>query len=194
MSRPSLNVNSHPLKRGSKMWRFCLLYLVACAATINSYPIRSEAQPASAVHQRDSISIHLALTKSSYAVGEHPVAVMAIKTISSNDICLSPDPYRFRVHVVSKDLEPPKTEFHRHLLGEFSPGDKLGLGTGPIVCRPIAAGGQDSEKFDLIAFYDLSKTGNYSVYIDIYDPAGPEDGSGHWLRTNTAEFVIVPLE
>jgi hypothetical protein len=38
--------------------------------------------------------------------------------------------------------------------------------------------------------YDLSKPGDYSVYLEIYDPAGPKDGSGHWLRTNTVNFKI----
>jgi hypothetical protein len=48
----------------------------------------------------------------------------------------------------------------------------------------------DAQKYDLAAFYDLSKPGDYSVYLEIYDPAGPKDGSGHWLRTNTSDFKI----
>ena len=32
--------------------------------------------------------------------------------------------------------------------------------------------------------------GDYSVYLQIYDPSDPNDGSGHWLRSNTANFHI----
>ena len=60
----------------------------------------------------------------------------------------------------------------------------------PVVARFIAPGSVDSLKFDLSGFYDISKPGDYSVYLEIYDPAGPKDGSGHWLRTNTAKFEI----
>jgi hypothetical protein len=59
-----------------------------------------------------------------------------------------------------------------------------------VAGRSIAPGSVDSQKYDLSYFYDLSKPGDYSVYLEIYDPAGPKDGSGHWLRTNTAKLEI----
>jgi hypothetical protein len=161
------------------------------AATIGTLegPIPSGAQSAPA-NQPDSVSIRISLQKSSYSIGEKPIAVMTIKNISSNEIWFSTNPYLERIHVSSKNGEPPKTELHRHLRGEFHPGDGPGLYTGPVVGRSIAPGSVDAQKYDLTGYYDLSTPGDYSVYLEIYDPAGPKDGSGHWLRTNTVKFKM----
>jgi len=168
-----------------------LVLLVAATAVIASCPIPSEAQSAPAAHEPDSVSIHISLEKNSYAIGEKPIGVLAIKNTSTNEVTYPNDMHHVRVHVTRKDAEPPKTELHRHLTGDFRSGDSnLGLRGGSVVARFIAPGSVDSLKFDLSAFYDLSKQGDYSVYLEIYDPAGPEDGSGHWLRTNTAKFTI----
>ncbi len=191
MFRRTLIVNSRPMKRGNDMLtiRSIALFVGATLAIVTG-PIRSEAQSAPATDEPDSVSIHISLEKSTFAIGEKPIGVLAIKNISSSELCLSTDPHLYRIQVKSKDAEPPKTELHRHLRGEFRPGDGPELASGPIDCRSIAPGSVDSLKFDLSAFYDLSKPGDYSVYLEIYDPAGPKDGSGHWLRTNTAKFTI----
>ncbi len=139
-------------------------------------------------NQPDSVSIDISLQKSSYAIGEKPIAVMTF--ISSKALWFSNDPYLERIHVTRKDGEPPKTELHRYLLGDFRPGDGPGLLSGPVVGRSIAPGSLDSQKYDLTGYYDLGEPGDYSVYLEIYDPAGPKDGSGHWLRTNTVNFKI----
>jgi hypothetical protein len=169
-------------------FRSLVMFVAATVATLEG-PIPSGAQSAHA-KQPDSISIHISLQKSSYVIGEKPIAVMTVKNISSNEIWFSTASHLYRVHVTNKDGEPPKTELHRHKLGDFRPGDGPGLSSGPVVGRSIAPGSVDSQKFDLSAFYDLSKPGDYSVYLEIYDPAGPEDGSGHWLRTNTTKFEM----
>jgi hypothetical protein len=165
-----------------------LVMLVAATIATLEGPIPSGAQSAPA-NQPDSIWSHISLQKSSYAIGEKPIAVMTIKNISSNKIWFSTASYLYRIHVTSKDGEPPKTELHRHILGDFRPGDGPGL-RSDSVGRDIAPGAVDAQKYDLAAFYDLSKPGDYSVYLEIYDPAGPKDGSGHWLRTNTSDFKI----
>ena len=170
--------------------RNLVIFVAAALATVEG-PISSGAQSAPAASQPDSVSIHISLSKSSYAIGEKPIGVLAIKNVSSNEVMYPNDLYHVRVHVTKKDAEPPKTELHRHLLGDFRPGDSnIGLRGGSVVARSIAPGSVDSLKFDLSAFYDLSNSGDYSVYLEIYDPAGPQDGSGHWLRTNTAHFEI----
>ena len=151
------------------------------------------AQPVPATKQSDPISVHIELQKNRFAVGEKPIlVVMAIKNISQHEVCFSTDHSLYRIHVATKDNEPPKTGFHRHLRGEFRPGDGPVLMPGPVDCRPIASGALDSQKYDLAAYYDLTVPGKYSVHIEIYDPYGPDDGSGHWLRTNTANFEIEP--
>jgi hypothetical protein len=165
-----------------------LVMLVAATIATLEGPIPSGAQSAPA-NQPDSVSIHISLQKSSYAIGEKPIAVMTIKNISTNEIWFSTASYFYRIHVTSKNGEPPKTELHRHFLGDFRPGDGPGLRTDSVG-RSVAPGSVDSQKYDLTGYYDLSTPGDYSVYLEIYDPSGPKDGSGHWLRTNTAKFEI----
>ena len=165
-----------------------LVMLVAATMATLECPIPSGAQSAPG-NQPDSVWIHISLQKSRYAIGEKPIAVMTIKNISSNEIFYNDASYLYRIHVTSKDGEPSKTELHRHILGDFRPGDGPDLRTDSVG-RSIAPGSVDSQKYDLAAFYDLSKPGDYSVCLEIYDPAGPKDGSGHWLRTNTANVKI----
>ena len=168
-----------------------LVMLVAATIATLECPIPSGAQSAPG-NQPDSVWIHISLQKSSYAIGEKPIAVMTIKNISSNEIWFSTASYLERIHVTSKDGEPPKTELHRHILGDFRLGDGSAL-RSDSGGRDIAPGAVDAQKYDLVAFYDLSKPGDYSVYLEIYDPSGPKDGSGHWLRTNTSNFKIEAL-
>jgi hypothetical protein len=170
--------------------RTLALSIITIVAVANC-PIPSRAQSAPATSETDSVSVHVALQKSSYAVGEKPIAVLAIKNIGSEAIWFSNNLHLQRIHVTRKDGEPPKTELHRHLLGDFRPGDGPGLLSGPVIGRSIAPGTVYLHSYDLTYFYDLSKPGNYSVYIEIYDPQGAKDGSGHWLRTNTAQFEMV---
>jgi hypothetical protein len=174
------------------MTNFRFLAIIAYAmAAIASSQILLVAQSSPVVNQPDSVSIHLSFQKNSYYIGEKPTADMSIKNISSNEICFSTATFLYRIHVTNQDGEPPKTEFHRHLLGDFRPGDGPALRSDSI-CRDIEPGSLDAQHYDLTRFYDLSKPGDYNVYLEIYDPAGPEDGSGHWLRTNTAHFKIQP--
>jgi hypothetical protein len=168
-------------------FRTLVMFVAATIATLEG-PIPAGAQSASA-NQPDSISIHISLQKSSYVIGEKPIAVITIKNISSSEIFFSAASYLERIHVTSKDGEPPKTELYRHILGDFRPGDGPGL-RSDFGGRDIAPGSMDAQKYDLTYFYDLSKPGDYSVYLEIYDPAGPKDGSGRWLRTNTTKFEI----
>ena len=169
-------------------FRTLVMFVAVAIATVEG-PILSGAQSAS-VNQPDSVSIHISLQKSSYVIGEKPIAVMAINNLSSKDIWFSTALNLSRIHVTSKDGEPPKTELHRHILGDFRPGDGPDL-RSDSVGRDIAPGATDAQKYDLTYFYDLSHPGDYSVYLEIYDPAGPKDGSGHWLRTNTVNFKMV---
>jgi hypothetical protein len=109
----------------------------------------------------------------------------------SKAIWFSTSPYLERIHITRNDGEPPKTELHRHLLGDYRPGDGPLLDSGPVAGRSIAPGALDSQEYDLSYFYDVGAPGNYSVFIEIYDPQGPQDRSGSWLRTNTAHFEVV---
>jgi hypothetical protein len=167
-----------------------LVMFVAATITVIEGPVPSGAQSAPAGNQPDSVSIHVSLQKSSYAIGEKPIVVMTVKNISSKEIWFSTDPYQVRFHVTNKDGVPQKTELHRHLLGDYRPGDGPMLLRGPLAGRSIAPGVLDAQKYNLSAYYDLNVPGDYSVYLEIYDPSGPVDGSGHWVRTDIAHFKI----
>jgi hypothetical protein len=169
--------------------RTVVMFLAATIATVAG-AISSRAQPAPAANQPDSVSIHILMQKSSYVIGDKPIAVMTISNISSNPIWFSIVSWHYRVHITNKNSEPPKTEFYRHILGDVRPGDGPMLMSGGIGGWPIAPGSTGSQSYDLSAFYDLSTPGDYSVYLEIYDPSGPQDGSGHWLRTNPAQFKV----
>ena len=167
-----------------------LAVFLSVTVVCESCPISIGAQP---LRARESVSTSVSIEPQNnrFAFGERPITViMTIKNNGQQGECFSTDPSLYRIHVTNKGSEPPKTEFHRHRLGDFRPGDGPELMPGPVDCRPITPGSQDSRKYDLARFYDLSEPGDYSVYIEIYDPQGPQDGSGFWLRTNTAHFTV----
>jgi hypothetical protein len=160
-----------------------LMVLIACGISIN-------AQVASSVGQSASISVSITMEKDILVVGQKPRAIVTVKNISGQEICFSTASRLYRVHVEGKDGERSKTEYHRHLHGDFRSGDGPVVEDGPVICRDIASGASDVQTYDLSAFYDLSAPGKYSVYIEIYDPLGPKEGNGIWLRTNTAKFEL----
>jgi hypothetical protein len=41
-------------------------------------------------------------------------------------------------------------------------------------------------KFHVSGYYDVSKPGKYSAYVEVMDPT-----TGKWLRTKTVSFEIV---
>jgi hypothetical protein len=169
--------------------RYGTALLVALTALIGMCltPLRAQSVPTD--NESNTVSIHVAL-KNSYAIDEKPIAVMTIKNTGSKPIWFSNSPHQERVHIKKDGGEPTKSELHRHLLGDFRPGDGPGRLSGPVVGWSITPGSQTTLKYDLSAYYDLSQPGDYSVFMELYDPTGPEDGSGHWLRTNTATFEI----
>jgi hypothetical protein len=113
-----------------------LALFVSTMAMLAISPVPSRAQSAPAASQTDSVSIHVSLQKSSYTVGGKPIAVLAIKNISSERIWFSNNRHLERIHIMRKDGEPPKTELHRHILGDFRPGDGPVLDSGPSPAGP----------------------------------------------------------
>ncbi|GGA73516.1 hypothetical protein GCM10011507_26380 [Edaphobacter acidisoli] len=160
-----------------------LVVIVGCVIPLG-------AQSAPTTSQLDSVSIQVSMQKSSYAIGEKPIAILEIKNSGSKAIWYSNERRLERILITGKAGNPPKTELYRHLLGDFRRGDGPALPSGPVAGRSIAPGSVDSQKYDLSYFYVLNTPGNYSVYLEIYDPTGPKNGSGHWLRTNTVKFEI----
>ena len=146
-------------------------------------------QPAS---KSRTVGVTIELEQDQLAVGEKPWAILTMKNTSRQQFCLSTSPDLFRVHVEGTKGEPPQTEWHRHLHGDVRPGDGPEPPETPPTCRTIAPKSSDFEGFNLLMYYNLSTPGKYSVYMEVYDPSGPQDGSGLWLRTNTVPFEILP--
>jgi hypothetical protein len=154
------------------------------------------AQAAQPAHRSASIAAGIALEKDHVVVGQKPILILTIKNVGDLKMCVSNASYLYRFHVEGKDGEPPMTEWNRHLHGDYRPGDGPALVDGPVVCQEIGPaiepfdGMSESFKFDLTGYYDLSAAGTYSVSMEVYDQSGPQDGSGVWVRTNTAQFEM----
>ena len=87
-------------------FRTLVMFAAVTIATVEG-PILLRAQVVDLANQPDSVLIQVSLQKSSYAIGEKPIAVVTFT--SSNGIWFPNDLYHERIHVTSKDGEPPKT-------------------------------------------------------------------------------------
>ncbi len=167
-----------------------LAFAVTMIVVNGSGSVALDAQAATPAIQTPSIAITISLEKSHFHVGEKPHATVLMKNISDHEVDFSTASDHFRVHVEGKDGAPKETEWQRHRHGDYRSGDGPELMDGPVISRPIVPGAADHQTYDLTKFYDLSLPGKYAVYIEIYDPSGPQDGSGLWLRTNSTKFEI----
>jgi hypothetical protein len=169
-----------------------LVIFIAAIVMVAANCICLEAQAVSKASQSPSITVSIAMENSLVLMGKKPVAILTIKNISHQVVGFSPASDLCRVHVEGKDGEPARTEWNRHLRGDYRPGDGPYLVDGPVVTTEVAPGSSDFRKYDLSDYYDLSVPGKYSIYIEFYDPLGPPDLSGLWLRTRTEHFEIQP--
>ena len=144
-------------------------------------------QASTETDQSSLIKVSIAMKATTVPPGEYPVAILKILNVSkSNDIGFTLRNENCRAHVIGVNGEPPKTEFHRHLLGDFRPGDGPPLLENGIPKLQVPPGGSDHWGIGLSSYYDLSVPGKYSVYLEV------RDDSGVWLRTNTVQFEIQP--
>jgi hypothetical protein len=150
------------------------------------------AQSAPPSSQSPVFAVSLAMERDRIPMGQKPRAVVTIKNISQQTACFSTASSVYRVHVEGKDGDAPETELKRHLRSDFRPGDGPELDDGPVVCRNIAPGASDHQTYDLTLFYDLTAPGKYSVVMEIRDYGNDRVGPSVWLRTNTAQFEILP--
>ncbi|MGA7860108.1 MAG: hypothetical protein WCA11_19380 [Terracidiphilus sp.] len=173
------------------MIEFRTLALAVTMIVVNgSGSVALYAQAATPPIQTPSMTITLSLEKTHFLAGEKPHATVHMKNISDHEVDFSTSSALFRVHIEGKDGGPTETEWQRHRHGDFRPGDGPELMDGPVISRPIEPGATDYQTYDLTMFYDLSVPGKYIVSIEIYDPSGPQDESGLWLRTNSAKFEM----
>jgi hypothetical protein len=102
----------------------------------------------------------------------------------------------YLVHIKAQSgKEPEKTEYYRHLLGEFLPGDGPVL-SGSCAGQSLRGGETVIQTYDLSAYYKLATPGKYDVSIDIDDVVlDPTQGRGiarsYPIHSNTAHFELV---
>jgi len=170
-----------------KNLRTLTLRLPTVAVFISSGILLQSQTAASQSTHLAQLAISLAPEESSFPPGQKPRALLTFENLSDHTVCvLTNTPYR--VHIERKDGEPPKTEYYRHLLSDFHPGDGPDQSGGSNVCPEIAPHKSRTENWDLSAYYDLTLPGKYSVYIEVEWPSmtGPEA----WLRTNMVQFEV----
>jgi hypothetical protein len=159
-----------------------LAFSVTMIVVIASNCITLGAQATSSVSQSSSISVSVAMESNRALVGQEVKAILTMKNIGSGIAVETGDPRNYRLHVKGEAGEPPKTLWHRRLLGE--PGLSPLEVTLPAFPRDILPGKSINRTFLLTAFYDLSVPGKYLVYLEA------RDESGDWLHTNTATFEV----
>ena len=123
------------------------------------------------------IALSIAISKDHIPVGQKPWVGLTIKNLTHEEIPYPDD----RVYVQGKDGEPPATPWQQQR-------NKLAGGYRPS----ILPGDSFTMKYDLSAFYDLSKPGKYTVYIEVLAAFHATAWKGDWMRSPMAHFEIVP--
>jgi hypothetical protein len=163
-----------------------LIRCVAVSATIivaiATDSVSLDAQAALQANQPSPIAVSIAMAANRVPVGQEVRAIMTMTNIGGGIAVETGDPSNYRLHVQGPGGEPPKTLWHRRLLGE--PGLEPLEMTLPAFPRDIFPGRDVERTFLLTFFYDLRVPGKYTIYMEV------RDGSGAWLRTNTATFEI----
>jgi hypothetical protein len=137
-----------------------------------------------------TFTIHLAGPEKTPALGETIWVVATVTNVTDHEICISTAAL-YHVHVEKiGEGEARPTEFHRHLRGEFLPGDSPDASGGSSICPPIAADSSITDRYDLRKYYDLSKPGKYAVYVEMEDRRPSSTSPGIWVRSNTVQFEI----
>ena len=144
-------------------------------------------QPTVMIGKSAHIAVGLALPQKQIPAGHKPWVVLTVENLGGNVTIAFPED---RVHVEGETGEAPTTLYQRQLTHTLRPGE-----------RELASGGYEPEiwptfssdrKYDLSLFYDLSKPGKYTVYIEVLDVSAPETqhGAGLWVRSETAQFEV----
>ncbi len=119
---------------------------------------------------KPTVSLSIAMEKHAISSGQKPWVDLTVKNLTDKEISYPTD----QVFVQGENGEPPATPWQKERrLGH------LGSGYTPT----IQPGESFTMKYDLSAFYDLSKPGKYSVYIEVY----VEEGA---LRSPVASFEV----
>ena len=166
---------SHPCQYVSVFPRTVLLLtamvLLAVMLVAQAAPTRT---------QSASITVRLDLDKSRVTVGKSPWAILTVNNLADRVLALPA--VATRLHVETQNAEAPSTIAQRTITGKLRPGDSpLRMDERDI--WTIQPEEFSFHKYLISYFYDISKPGKYSVYIEVLD-------QGEWVRTSTATFEI----
>lgn len=158
------------LPKGWRMKQLVLLFLIGFSCAI------------AAAQSNPPISLSIAIPKDHIHVGQKPWVHLTVKNLTGEEITYPHD----QVYVEGEHGEPPATEW-----GRLRKNNQLGGGFTPS----IGPGESFTMKYDLSAFYDLSKPGKYSVYIEVSTAFHATGWKGDWMRSPVAHFEIqAPIE
>ena len=155
----------------------------ATTAVVATNYILLNAQVASPPSRSASITVSVVMQNSRLSVGQEAKTILTMMNIGNHVVIETGDPSNYRLHIEGEAGEPPKTLWHRRLLGE--PGLAPLEVTVPAFPRDILPGRSVDRTFLLSAFYVLSTPGKYKAYLDV------RDESDVWLRTNITTFEIL---
>jgi hypothetical protein len=138
----------------------------------------------------------LTLQKNHIPMSEKRIAILEVAStgdptvLADREIMLGCTPFEYRVHIEKDGTgEPAKTEYYRHILGDFREGDGPDQSGGSCVGVQLRAGSTVKQSYDLSVYYDLTKPGSYLLYIEFFDYDG-RNKTGAWIRSNTAHFDV----
>ena len=103
-------------------------------------------------------------------VGQEPRAILTVKNIGSQNWMGGMNQENYRVHIEGESGEPTKRNIEV---------------TSPGFYDALPPGMSRTMKWELSAFYDLSASGNYAVYLEV------QEEPGVWLRSNTVQFEML---
>ena len=133
--------------------------------------------------------------KNHFLMNEKRIALLDIVStaddptiLADRGVMLGCSPYR--VHIEKDGIgEPEKTERYRHILGDFRKGEGPYQSGGSCVVSSLGTGATVRWSCDLSYYYDLTKPGHYSLYIEFFDE-DIRNKTGSWIRSNTAVFDV----
>ena len=127
-----------------------------------------------AAQSSSAIALSIAIPKEHIPADQKPWVWLTVKNLTREEIPYPQD----QVYVQEESREPPATTW-----GRQRKNGQLPTGYVPS----IQPGDSFTMKYDLSAFYDLSKPGKYSVYVEMLPVF---HGKGDWMRSPIAHFEI----
>jgi hypothetical protein len=152
-------------------------------------------QPKVMIGKSAHIAVSLAVPQKQIPAGQKPSAILTVELLGGNLTTVFPED---RVHVEGEMGEAPTTLYQRQVTHTLRPGEP-GLMSGgfePTIGPTVSIDGEPTfssdRTYDLSLFYDLSKPGKYTVYIEVLDVSTPETerGAGLWVRSQTEQFEV----